>query len=185
MADFDITIAGEVNLDLILYGLDEAIPLNREILASNFEMTLGSSSAILAHNLAVLGRRVGFVTLCGSDPMGAIAMERLAESGADLSRCAKGAENTKTGVTILLSHGRSRRILTYPGIMFDMTVAAVQAARVRMRAKCSASSAMPTAVSHARIQTSRAVVDPTARAAKSNWGAWVGDLAARKRTTAP
>ena len=61
MADFDITIAGEVNLDLILYGLDEAIPLNREILASNFEMTLGSSSAILAHNLAVLGRRVGFV----------------------------------------------------------------------------------------------------------------------------
>jgi sugar/nucleoside kinase (ribokinase family) len=123
MADFDITIAGEVNLDLILYGLDEAIPLNREILASNFEMTLGSSSAILAHNLAVLGRRVGFVTLCGSDPMGAIAMERLAESGADLSRCAKGAENTKTGVTILLSHGRSRRILTYPGIMFDMTVA--------------------------------------------------------------
>jgi sugar/nucleoside kinase (ribokinase family) len=123
MAKFDITIAGEVNLDLILYGLDETIPLNREILASNFEMTLGSSSAILAHNLAVLGRRVGFVTLCGSDTMGSIAMARLAESGADLSRCTRGGEKTKTGVTIMLPHGRSRRILTYPGIMFDMTVA--------------------------------------------------------------
>jgi sugar/nucleoside kinase (ribokinase family) len=122
MAEFDITIAGEVNLDLILYGLDEAIPLDREILASNFEMTLGSSSAILAHNLAVLGQRVGFVTMYGSDPMGAIAMERLAGSGVDLSRCTKGAESKKTGVTILLPHGRSRRILTYPGIMFDMTV---------------------------------------------------------------
>jgi len=63
----DISIAGEVNMDLILYGLEEAIPVDREILASNFEMTLGSSSAILAHNLAVLGRRVGFVTRYGSD----------------------------------------------------------------------------------------------------------------------
>lgn len=123
MADFDITIAGEVNLDLILYGLDEALPTDREILASNFEVTLGSSSGILAHNLAVLGKRVGFVTRCGSDPLGAIAMERLAESGADLSRCTKGGAQTKTGVTILLPHGRSRRILTYPGIMVDMTVA--------------------------------------------------------------
>src|SRR5580658_9868112 len=39
MAAIDIAIVGEVNLDLILYGLDEAIPLNREILGSNFEMT--------------------------------------------------------------------------------------------------------------------------------------------------
>ena len=123
MSKFEITIAGEVNLDLILYGLEESLPLDREILASNFEMTLGSSSAILAHNLAVLGRRVGFITRFGSDPMGAIAMERLAESGVDLSRCAQGDANAKTGVTILLPHGRSRRILTYPGIMFAMTVA--------------------------------------------------------------
>ena len=123
MSDFEITIAGEVNLDLILYGLEESLPLDREILASNFEMTLGSSSAILAHNLAVLGRRVGFITRFGSDPMGAIAMERLAESGVDLSRCTQGDANAKTGVTILLPHGRSRRILTYPGIMFAMTAA--------------------------------------------------------------
>ncbi|AXC12651.1 Fructokinase [Acidisarcina polymorpha] len=52
MPQFDITIAGEVNLDLILYGLEEDLPVERELLASNFEMTLGSSSAILAHNLS-------------------------------------------------------------------------------------------------------------------------------------
>ncbi|HEY6447621.1 MAG TPA: carbohydrate kinase family protein [Acidobacteriaceae bacterium] len=123
MPALDITIAGEVNLDLILYGLDEAIPVDREVLGSNFELTLGSSSAILAHNLSVLRRRVGFVTLCGSDAMGAIAMERLAEGGVDLSQSKQGGPGTKTGVTILLPHGRSRRILTYPGIMFDMKVA--------------------------------------------------------------
>lgn len=123
MADFlDVIIVGEVNLDLILYGLEESIPLDREILATGFEMTLGSSSAILAHNLAVLGRRVGFVTRYGSDAMGQIAMERLTEGGVETSRSIKCGESAKTGVSILLPHGSSRRILTYPGAMFAMTV---------------------------------------------------------------
>lgn len=123
MSKFDIMIAGEVNLDLILYGLDASIPLDREILASNFEMTLGSSSAILAHNLSVLGRRVGFITRYGHDEMGRIAMDRLAEAGVDTTKSVQSATGSKTGVTLLLAHGRSRRILTYPGVMFDMTVA--------------------------------------------------------------
>jgi len=122
MPRFDISIAGEVNLDLILYGLEESIPVDREILASNFEMTLGSSSAILAHNLSVLGSGVGFVTRFGADEMGRIAMDRLAEGGVDTSRCVRGAADSKTGVTLVIPHGRSRRILTYPGVMFDLTV---------------------------------------------------------------
>lgn len=122
MSLLDVTIAGEVNLDLILYGLPESLPLDREILAANFEMTLGSSSAILAHNLSVLGTRVGFTTRYGDDAMGRIAMERLAESHVDLSRCIRSSGNMKTGVTILLAHDRSRRILTYPGIMFELEV---------------------------------------------------------------
>jgi len=123
MADFDLIIAGEVNLDLILYGLAENIPLDREILAANFELTLGSSSAILAHNIAVLSTRTAFITRVGADELGRIAMERLAQSGVDLSRIIHSATGTKTGVTILLHHGRTRRILTYPGIMFEMTCA--------------------------------------------------------------
>lgn len=123
MSSFDIAIAGELNLDLILYGLDADLPVDRELLASDFQMTLGSSSAILAHNLAVLGSRVAFVTQAGDDELGRIAMERLAESRVDLSRCRHGAAQSKTGVTIQLTHGRTRRVLTYPGVMFDMTVA--------------------------------------------------------------
>jgi sugar/nucleoside kinase (ribokinase family) len=123
MPEFDLTIAGEINLDLIVYGLDQEIPLDREILASGFEMTLGSSSAILAHNIALLGTRVGFITRIGNDEMGRIAMERLAETPVDLSRCSRSGGNTQTGVTILLPHGRARRILTFPGVMFEMSVA--------------------------------------------------------------
>jgi sugar/nucleoside kinase (ribokinase family) len=117
---FDITIAGEINLDLILYGLPQPMPVERELLASDFQMTLGGSSAILAHNVAVLGARVGFITLAGEDELGKVALARLGESGADLSRVKNSGKTT--GVTMLLSHGAERHILTYPGTMSDMSL---------------------------------------------------------------
>lgn len=117
---FDVTIAGEINLDLILYGLPEVMPLERELLANGFRLTLGSSSAILAHNLAALGMQVGFVTRMGSDPLGGIAHQRLEEKGVDLSRVRCARNGTSTGVTILLTHDHGRHILTYPGTMSEM-----------------------------------------------------------------
>ncbi len=118
---FDVTIAGEINLDLILYGLPENMPLERELLANDFKATLGSSSAILAHNLAVLGTKVGFITQIGSDDLGSIALERLGASGVDTSRTIYDKKQT-TGVTVLLTHGKERHILTYPGTMSAMTL---------------------------------------------------------------
>ena len=120
---FDVTIAGEINMDLILYGLPEVLPTERELLASAFGMTLGSSSAIVAHNLAALGVSVGFVTRLGDDPLGSIALERLAEKGVDVSSVKRVSGGTSTGVTILLPHEGKRHILTYPGTMFEMTAA--------------------------------------------------------------
>jgi sugar/nucleoside kinase (ribokinase family) len=120
---FDVTIAGEINMDLILYGLPEVMPLERELLASGFGMTLGSSSAIVAHNLAALGVSVGFVTRLGDDPLGNIALERLAEKGVDISCVKRVCCGTSTGVTILLIHEGKRHILTYPGTMFEMSAA--------------------------------------------------------------
>src|SRR5208337_429097 len=117
---FDVTIAGEINLDLILYGLPEAMPLERELLASAFRMTLGSSSAILAHNLAALGMRVGFITRLGDDPLGEIALQRLMERGVDVTRVKRVQGGPSTGVTVLLDHAGKRHILTYPGTMFEM-----------------------------------------------------------------
>jgi sugar/nucleoside kinase (ribokinase family) len=120
---FDVAIAGEINLDLILYGLPEDMPLERELLASDFRLTLGSSSAILAHNLAVLGVSVGFLTRLGDDPLGAVALERLAEKGVELSRVTRVSGNVSTGLTVLLAHGGKRHILTYPGTMSEMSIA--------------------------------------------------------------
>src|SRR5580698_10838584 len=117
MSKLDIAIVGEINLDLILYGLPEQMPTERELLANDFAITLGSSSAILAHNLAALGSRVGFVTKVGDDSFGSLAMERLRERGVDLAHVAHGA---KSGVTFILPHGLHRHILTYPGTISEL-----------------------------------------------------------------
>jgi hypothetical protein len=55
----EVCVVGELNLDLILYGLPKDLVPDREHLASDMAFTLGSSSAIFAHNLCALGTRVG------------------------------------------------------------------------------------------------------------------------------
>jgi len=119
---FDVTIAGELNLDLILYGLPETLPPERELLASDLTMTLGSSSAIVAHNLARLGNRVGFISKIGDDEFGEAALDRLRAAGADVSKVLKVADKqkSKTGLTVIVHHPAWRNILTYPGTIFDL-----------------------------------------------------------------
>jgi len=118
--DFDVTVVGELNLDLILYGLPDELEPERELLAEGLSLTLGSSSAIFAHNLATLGTRVGFISRIGDDPLGQIALDRLAAGGVDVSRVRKVSGQTSTGLTVILPRAKSRNILTYPGTMNEM-----------------------------------------------------------------
>lgn len=120
MTKRDVSVVGELNLDLILYGLPEKLQLEREILASSLSITLGSSSAIFAHNLALLGNSVGFSSSIGGDPLGEICLQRLGESGVDLCGVRRSAEKT-TGLTVVLPQGKERYILTYPGTMAEMS----------------------------------------------------------------
>jgi len=119
VATYDVSVIGELNLDLILYGLPSELILEHEHLAKDLSITLGSSSAIFAHNLACLGSKVGFSSSIGSDPFGEICLERLGESGVDLSRVRRMPGKT-TGLTVILPQGKRRYILTYPGTMFEM-----------------------------------------------------------------
>jgi sugar/nucleoside kinase (ribokinase family) len=119
MPRFDVTIAGELNLDLILYGLPEQLPPERELLADRMMLTLGSSSAIVAHNLAALGSRVGFQSRIGDDPLGQIAIERLQQGGVDVSCVRRVPGSTTTGLTVILHHEAWRNILTYSGTIAE------------------------------------------------------------------
>ena len=121
MPRFDVTIAGELNLDLILYGLPEQLLPERELLADHMMLTLGSSSAIVAHNLSVLGSRVGFQSRIGDDPLGRVSIERLKESGVDVSNVRVIPGKTTTGLTVILHHENWRNILTYAGTISELT----------------------------------------------------------------
>lgn len=129
MPKFDVSVVGELNLDLILYGLPSRLELEREHLADGLTITLGSSSAIFAHNLASLGSRVGFSSTMGSDPLGETALHDLQQSGADVSGVRRFAGKL-TGLTAILPTGGRRYILTYPGTMFDMCYADLDLAYV-------------------------------------------------------
>jgi sugar/nucleoside kinase (ribokinase family) len=121
MPRFDVTIAGELNLDLILYGLPEQLAPERELLADRMMLTLGSSSAILAHNLSALGSHVGFQSRIGHDPLGEISLQRLAQSGVDVSRVRRVEGKSTTGLTVILHHDAWRNILTYAGTISELT----------------------------------------------------------------
>lgn len=119
MRRFDVTIAGELNLDLILYGVPEEIPHERELLTSDLNLTLGSSSAIVAHNLSSLGSRVGFLSCVGSDSFGELAMARLAAARVDVSQVSI-LPGRKTGLTVIMQRDSWRNMLTYPGTISDL-----------------------------------------------------------------
>jgi sugar/nucleoside kinase (ribokinase family) len=118
----DVAIVGEINPDLIVYGLPRELPEELEVLANGFTLTLGSSSAILAHNLAVLGSKVSFSSRIGSDVLGEMCCQKLSEAGVELSHVVRSASGSSTGITVILPLTNTRRILTYPGAMFEMGI---------------------------------------------------------------
>lgn len=120
MAKFDVTIAGELNLDLILYGLPDEISPERELLANDMSMTLGSSSAILAHNLASLGNKIGFISRIGDDQFGQTAVDYLRQAEVDVAKVVKKPGSIKTGLSVILQRGGWRNILTFPGTIVDL-----------------------------------------------------------------
>jgi sugar/nucleoside kinase (ribokinase family) len=119
MPRFDVTLAGELNLDLILYGLPDALPPETELLASDMMLTLGGSSAIVAHNLAALGCKVGFISKIGTDNFGEIALSRLTESGVNVSKVRRD-QQLKTGLTVVLQRAKWRNMVTYAGTITEV-----------------------------------------------------------------
>jgi sugar/nucleoside kinase (ribokinase family) len=116
---FDVTLAGDTNLDILLYGLPEQLPPEQELLADEMAIRVGGSGAITAHNLAAMGSSVGFVTPISGDDFGTLCQAELRRAGVDLSRCV-AVENTPTGVTVHLQHRLLRHMLTYAGATFHL-----------------------------------------------------------------
>jgi sugar/nucleoside kinase (ribokinase family) len=108
-----VTLVGDTAADVLLFGLPQELPVERELVADRMELTVGGSAAITSHNLAALGTSVGFITPRADDLFGAMCQQRLQEAGVDLSRCVPSS--VPTGLTVMMQYEAQRRALTYPG----------------------------------------------------------------------
>ncbi|MEQ9220090.1 MAG: carbohydrate kinase family protein [Cyclobacteriaceae bacterium] len=121
MKKLDVIVVGELNVDLILNGIDGFPVVGKEILADQMELALGSSSAICASNLSSLGLKVGFLGMLGNDVFGQFVIEQLEKKGVDTSMIIV-EEDLKTGATIALSYGEDRAMITHQGAMKHLTL---------------------------------------------------------------
>lgn len=114
MPTFDVVVVGEINPDLIVRG--NVVPAFGQVEQNVDEaaLVIGASSAIFACGAARLGMRVAFIGTVGDDVFGQFMLRQLEGRGVD-TRGVVVDKNLRTGVSIILSRGDDRAILTYPG----------------------------------------------------------------------
>ncbi len=117
---FDVLVVGELNVDLILNGMDKFPEIGKEIIAQKMILTLGSSSAIFASNLSVLGSRVSFCGCIGKDSFANKILHDLIQKSVDCSHILR-SETAETGITVALNVGEERAMVTYPGAMTELS----------------------------------------------------------------
>ena len=115
MKKYDIAAIGELNVDIILNGIESEPEIGKEKFCKDMIVTLGSSTAIFAANAAALGSKVCFVGLVGNDSFGDLVKTSLAAKG--VATHFIGTGDTPTGATICMSYGEDRANLTYQGSM--------------------------------------------------------------------
>ena len=111
---FDVVVVGELNPDLILSGNVRPEFGQVEKMVEKGILTIGSSSVIFACGAARLGLRVAFIGKVGRDLFGAFMRQALAEYGIDTGGVVQAAD-VATGISVILSEGEDRAILTFPG----------------------------------------------------------------------
>lgn len=109
-----VLVAGEINADLILQGYRTFPAPGKEVLVDDFEMVLGSASAICAMGLARLGTPVAFAGVVGDDLWGAFCLEAMRGRGIDVTRVRRDPA-VKTGLTVAISSPRDRALVSFLG----------------------------------------------------------------------
>ncbi|NGP89171.1 carbohydrate kinase family protein [Fodinibius halophilus] len=120
----DILVIGELNMDLILNDLEEFPQLGKEKIANDFNLTMGSSSAIFAANCSRLEQTVGFCGMVGDDDFGKQIRDQLLAFGVDV-RHISISKTHKTGITAVLRYDDDRAMVTYPGAMEHFSLAQI------------------------------------------------------------
>lgn len=127
MKKLDVIVVGELNVDLILNGMESFPGLGTEIFARDMTLTLGSSSAIFANNLSKLGTEVAFVGKVGNDYFGEFIVDNSRSARVQTDGILQ-TETSQTGATIVMSYGEERANVIHPGAMETLTISDIPTA---------------------------------------------------------
>jgi sugar/nucleoside kinase (ribokinase family) len=109
---------GDVNVDIMMGGLESLPVPDRETICETYELTVGSSAAICACNYASLGGDVSILGLTGRDENGDFMLREMQSYGINVDHVRRTSE-VGTGVTVNLTHGSNRTQITYPGTIAE------------------------------------------------------------------
>jgi sugar/nucleoside kinase (ribokinase family) len=124
---FDLLVIGDCNPDVLVLGDDVAPAFGQqEKLVDSMSLVVGGSASITAVAAARLGLRVALVAAIGDDAAGHFMLAELGRAGVDTTVMAVRAESP-TGMTVALSRGDDRAILTAAGAIGTLTPADVPA----------------------------------------------------------
>jgi sugar/nucleoside kinase (ribokinase family) len=119
----DLLVVGDCNPDVLVLGEDVTPAFGQqEKLVDGISLVIGGSAAITAVAAARLGLSVALVAAVGADPAGTFMLDQLAREGVDVSAVAV-RESVPTGMTVALSRGGDRAILTALGAIASLTAA--------------------------------------------------------------
>ncbi len=119
-----VLMFGDVNVDIMMGGMESLPVPDRETICETYELTVGSSAAICACNYASLGGDVSILGLTGQDENGEFMLRKMRTFGINVDLVRRTSE-VGTGVTVNLIHGNNRTQVTYPG-----TIAAFEGASI-------------------------------------------------------
>jgi sugar/nucleoside kinase (ribokinase family) len=121
-------VIGDCNPDVLVLGGDVTPAFGQqEKLVGSMSLTAGGSAAITAVAAARLGLSVALVAAVGADAAGEFMLGELRRAGVDTSAVAV-RDGLATGMTVALSRGADRAILTALGAIDSLTAADVPAA---------------------------------------------------------
>jgi sugar/nucleoside kinase (ribokinase family) len=113
-ARWDVAVAADMCVDLILRGNVRPRFGQVEQLIEDYRLEVGGSANIFASQMAKLGARAGVLGAVGRDAFGVFLVDRLRETGVDVSRLKRDA-SLRTGLGVALTEPADRAILTYAG----------------------------------------------------------------------
>ncbi len=121
----DLVVIGDANPDVLVSGGDVTPAFGQqERLVHDIALVVGGSAAITAVAAARLGLSVELVAAVGADPAGEFMLAQLAAAGVGTGAVAV-RQGEATGMTVALTRGDDRAILTALGTMTSLTAADV------------------------------------------------------------